>query len=38
VVAEGTLDAKGHARVDGFDPTQVKVTFPNLDKSVWEPL
>jgi type VI secretion system secreted protein VgrG len=36
-VAEGTLDDKGYARVDGVDPGQCKVTFPNRDKSVWKP-
>jgi type VI secretion system secreted protein VgrG len=36
-VAEGTLDEKGFARVDGIDPGTCKVTFPNLDKSVWKP-
>jgi type VI secretion system secreted protein VgrG len=36
VVAEGTLDKNGYAKVEGFDPSEVKVTFPNLDKSVWE--
>jgi type VI secretion system secreted protein VgrG len=36
-VASGTLDAKGYARVDGIDPGQCKVTFPNRDKSVWKP-
>jgi type VI secretion system secreted protein VgrG len=36
-VAEGTLDEKGFARVDGIDPGSCKVTFPNLDKSVWKP-
>ncbi|HAV64562.1 MAG TPA: hypothetical protein DCY13_19615 [Verrucomicrobiales bacterium] len=35
-VAEGTLDEKGRARVEGFEPGQCEVTFPNLDKSVWE--
>jgi len=35
--AEGTLDEKGFARVDGIDPGTCKVTFPNLDKSVWKP-
>jgi type VI secretion system secreted protein VgrG len=34
-VAEGTLDEKGFARVDGIDPGTCKVTFPNLDTSVW---
>jgi type VI secretion system secreted protein VgrG len=36
-VAEGTLDDKGYARVEGFEPGQCQVTFPNLDESVWEP-
>ena len=36
-VAEGTLDGKGFARVDGIDPGTCKVTFPNLDQSVWKP-
>jgi type VI secretion system secreted protein VgrG len=36
-VAEGTLDGKGYARVDGIDPGTCKVTFPNLDQSVWKP-
>jgi type VI secretion system secreted protein VgrG len=35
--AEGTLDEKGFARVDGFEPGQCQVTFPDLDESVWEP-
>src|SRR5262249_54784432 len=34
--AEGTLDEKGFARVDGIDPGTCKVTFPNLDQSVWK--
>jgi type VI secretion system secreted protein VgrG len=36
-VADGTLDEKGHARVDHIDPGSCKVTFPNLDKDAWEP-
>ncbi len=36
-IAEGTLDDKGHARVDGIDPGSCKVTFPKLDKTVWKP-
>lgn len=36
-VAEGTLDGKGFARVDGIDPGTCKVTFPARDKSCWEP-
>ena len=36
-VASGTLDAKGKARVEGIDSGTCKVTFPNQDKSAWEP-
>ena len=36
-VAEGTLDEKGLARVDGIDPGMCKVTFPNLEKQAWKP-
>ena len=35
-VAEGTLDSKGLARVEGFDPGECKVTFPDLDEEAWE--
>ena len=35
-VAEGTLDEKGFARVDGIDPGTCKITFPPLDKDAWE--
>ncbi len=35
-VASGTLNGNGFARVQGFDPGQCKVTFPNLDKDAWE--
>ncbi len=35
-VAEGTLDEKGFARVEGIDPGTCKITFPNLDKDAWE--
>jgi len=31
--AEGTLDDKGYARVDGLDPGKCKIIFPGLDKS-----
>jgi uncharacterized Zn-binding protein involved in type VI secretion len=34
--ADGTLDAKGSARVGGIDPGNCKVTFPNLDKDLWK--
>jgi type VI secretion system secreted protein VgrG len=36
-VAEGTLDDKGVARVDGIDPGSCKVTFPQRDKRSWKP-
>lgn len=35
-VAEGTLDEKGFARVEGFEPGSCKVTFPSLDQDAWE--
>jgi hypothetical protein len=36
-VAEGTLDEKGFARVDGIDPGSCKITFPKLEKQAWKP-
>ncbi len=35
-VAEGTLDDKGLARVDGIDPGNCQITFPNLDQDAWQ--
>jgi len=35
-VAEGMLDGKGFARVDGIEPGTCKITFPELDKDAWE--
>jgi hypothetical protein len=35
-VAEGTLDDKGFARVDGTEAGTCKITFPALDKDAWE--
>ena len=35
-VAEGTLDEKGAARVEGFEKGMCKVCFPDLDKEAWE--
>jgi hypothetical protein len=35
-VAEGTLDDKGCARVEGMEPGSCKVTFPTLDQDAWE--
>ncbi|MEM1432645.1 MAG: hypothetical protein AAGG11_01170 [Pseudomonadota bacterium] len=36
-VASGTLDGNGFARVEGFEPGECKITFPDLDKDAWEP-
>jgi type VI secretion system secreted protein VgrG len=33
-VAEGTLDEKGLARIDGIEPGSCTVTFPDVDKSI----
>lgn len=35
-VAEGTLDEKGFARIDGIPKGDCKVTFPDIDKEAWE--
>jgi hypothetical protein len=35
-VASGTLDEKGFARVEGFEPGQCQVTFPDLDQDAWD--
>ncbi len=35
-VAEGTLDDKGSARIDGFEKGACKITFPDLDQDAWE--
>ena len=35
-MAEGTLDEKGFARVEGFEKGMCKVCFPDLDKEAWE--
>ncbi len=34
--AEGTLDDKGGARIEGIEPGNCKVTFPGLDQDAWE--
>ncbi len=34
--AEGSLDEKGFARVDGIDPGTCKVSFPRRDQSCWK--
>ena len=33
--SEGTLDSQGRARVDGIDPGNCKISFPNIDKKSW---
>ena len=35
-VAEGTLDEKGFARIEGIDPGTCEVSFPKLDKDAWK--
>ncbi|MHC4470025.1 MAG: hypothetical protein ACYTDY_18925 [Planctomycetota bacterium] len=35
-VAEGALDEKGLARVEGFESGECKVCFPALDREAWE--
>jgi hypothetical protein len=35
-VAQGSLDDKGFARIEGIDPGTCKITFPDLDKEAWE--
>jgi hypothetical protein len=35
-VADGTLDEKGFARVEGFEPGQCEITFPELDEEAWK--
>ena len=35
-VAEGSLDEKGLARVEGFEPGTCKISFPDLDQEAWE--
>jgi hypothetical protein len=35
-VATGTLDEKGFARVEGFEAGTCKISFPTLDKDIWE--
>lgn len=34
-VAEGALDGKGFARVEGIVPGTCQITFPNLDEAAW---
>ena len=34
--ADGTLDEKGFARVEGIEPGTCQITFPDLDMEAWE--
>ena len=36
-VQDGTLDDSGEAFVNGIDPGECQVTFPNLDAKEWKP-
>jgi uncharacterized Zn-binding protein involved in type VI secretion len=33
---EGALDEKGQARIEGIDPGNCEITFPDLDRELWE--
>ncbi len=33
---EGTLDGRGQARIEGIDPGNCKVTFPDRDAKDWK--
>ncbi len=35
-VVEGKLDDEGKARIDGLDPGNCAVSFPELDRDAWE--
>jgi hypothetical protein len=35
-VAEGTLDEKGFARIDGIEPGTCQITFPQRDTAAWK--
>lgn len=35
-VAQGTLDEKGVARIEGFDPGTCQMAFPQLHPDAWE--
>lgn len=34
-VADGTLDEKGLARIEGIDPGSCQISFPKLDSEAW---
>ena len=33
---EGSLDGRGQARIEGIDPGNCKVSFPNRDAKDWK--
>jgi hypothetical protein len=33
----GSTDANGYARIDGVDPGTAKISFPDMDKTAYEP-
>jgi type VI secretion system secreted protein VgrG len=35
-MASGVLDGNGFARIDGIEPGQCEISFPDLDKDAWE--
>lgn len=35
-VASGTTDAAGIAKIEGFEPGECKVSFPDIDKDGWK--
>jgi len=35
-VAEGTLDEKGFARIEGIEPGTCQITFPQRDTEAWK--
>lgn len=34
-VSKGALDGSGKTRIEGFEPGQCKVSFPEIDKDAW---
>lgn len=36
-VSSGVVDNKGLARVEGFDPGECSISFPDLEQDAWEP-
>ncbi|GLR71895.1 hypothetical protein [Agaribacter marinus] len=34
-IAKGTTDSKGNAKIEGFEPGECKLSFPDLHKDAW---